>query len=79
MSAHSQKLFISRRRNGRYLLGKLHPARVPIAGTDNDELWPEHGDPMSTEICEFAAEKLLGCRLDPLATAQVIVTFSHVA
>lgn len=78
MSSTSQKLCLSHRANGRYLLGKLAPPMVPILGSKENEIWPEHGDPMSIELCAFAAERLLGRRLDPLTTIQVIVTVTEV-
>lgn len=79
MAGKAQKLFMSCRANGRYLLGKLCPSQVPILGSGEIEIWPEPGDPMTVEICPFAAERLLGRRLDPLTTIQIVMTVTEVA
>lgn len=70
---------MTRRTNGRYLLSKLCPVLHVIMGTDQCEVWPEHGDPMIAEICAFSAERLLGERLKPLEMVQTIVTITRVA
>ena len=76
--SNSRRLFLGRRTNGRYILGMLCPVRKPILGSDTEELWPEHGDPMTAEICSFAGERLLGRRLEPLDVTQVVVSFTEI-
>lgn len=66
------RLYLSREANGQYMLTRLEPIRAPIAGTQEETLWVQPGDPVGFRgVCPWFAAALWGVELEPLQSVRV--------
>ena len=66
------RLYLSRRREGTYMLTRLRPVRAKLKGFDLEDLYFQHGDPMAIMgMCAASAKGLFGINLEPFDTIAV--------
>jgi len=78
MTSTARQLFLGRRIDGSYIAGKICLVRCAIQGSDVEDLYFEHGDPLMCIYSSVYAERLFGRKLKPLEVTQVIQSWTEV-
>lgn len=68
------RLWLTRMHDGRYMLTAFRPVIATVKGTDFQDVYERHGEPIGVRhLCPLGVKTIFGVELKPLESVRVLV------
>lgn len=73
------KLWLTKQRNGTYMLTKLKPIKCRVYGTEHEDVYVQYGEPIGLRhLCDVIAQLAQITSLEALQSIQVNLTVQQI-